>query len=303
MSKSTLTPLDPRQGLEGWLRSFGIGSRVQAIMVHHTWSPTSAEYRGRSTIEAIRRYHMEERGWSDIGANLYACPDGTVITGRPLHASNWAHAQISRDSPEAEAKAIAGGDKGWFNKHAIGIETVANFDREQPDTGRSGIAYRTMLESCATICRVFGLDAKRRIYFHRDVADKTCPGLRLSRARVREEVAALLGEGLAIVRLGGPGGDRVIPCHPTYDAKAGRIWVDLRAFVEAVGGQVHWRPGGILVLDERGDPVDMSGVTVITGEVYRAPLRELAAAVGWPVKDPVHLDWRPPRVYVHRQIP
>jgi len=290
--------------LEAWLRSFGIGDRVQAIVVHHTWSPTAAQYQGRSTIEGIRRYHMQERGWSDIGANLYACPDGMVITGRPLDASNWAHAQVSLSKPEAEAKAIAGGNAGWFNKYAVGIETVANFDSEPPDAGLSGVSYRVMLDCCATICRVFALDPVKRIFFHRDVADKTCPGRLLKRATVREAVAGLLGDGgsgaLGIVRLGGPGGDMLIPCRPVLDRTAGRIWVDLRAFVEAVGGRVEWSPAGLVVFDDAGRWVDLTGIIIVPGDVYRAGLRELAQAVGWPIKEPPHLEATPPRVYVQK---
>ena len=302
MSKSTLSQLDPRAGLEDWLRSFGVGPRVQAIVIHHTWSPTAAQYKGRSTIEGIRRYHIRERGWSDIGANLYACPDGTVITGRPLDAPNWAHAQVSLSRPEAEAKALSGGDAGWFNRHAVGIETVANFDVEPPDSGPSGAAYQVMLQACAAICRVFSLDPRRHIFFHRDVAAKSCPGTGLNRATVRAQVAALLeAEGIGVVRLGGPGGTALIPCNPTLSN--GRVWVDLRPFVEGVGGEARWSPLGIIVLDDNGDIVDLTAVPISAGKFYRAPLRELAAAVGWPVKDPVHLDWRPPRVYVHRQIP
>jgi len=242
---------------------------------------------------------MKERGWSDIGANLYACPDGTVITGRPLDVSNWAHAQISLRRPEAEAKAIAGGNVGWFNRHAIGIETVADFDSEPLDAGRSGVSYRVMLECCAAICRIFSLDPAKRVFFHRDVADKSCPGRLLNRQTVRDQVSALLEEeGIGVVRIGGPGGTALIPCNPTLSS--GRIWVDLRAFVEAVGGRVEWSPAGLVVFDDAGRWVDLTGIIIVPGDVYRAGLRELAQAVGWPVKEPVHLDWKPPRVYVTR---
>lgn len=48
-------------------------------------------------------------------------------------------------------------------------------------------------------------------------------------------------------------------------------------------------------------PVMYQGWFGLVGEEYRCPLRPLASALGWPVKEPPHLDDDPPRVYVHRR--
>lgn len=194
MAKSTLTQMAPTlEEFGAWLRSQRPGhGAVKATVLHHTWSPAAAQYKGRPTIEAIRRYHVQDRGWSDIGANAYACPDGTVFTGRPLSASNWAHAQVSLSRPEAEAKALSGGDAGWFNKYAFGLETVANFDAEDPyGSGAAAKSYETALRVLEVVHRVYNLPAER-LFFHRDVADKSCPGRKLDRARVRADLARRL---------------------------------------------------------------------------------------------------------------
>lgn len=189
MANSSLVQLAPTlQEFGYWLRSQtpGHGS-VRATMLHHTWSPTAAQYKGRSTIVGIRSYHMETRGWSDIGANAYATPQGTVVTGRPLSASNWSHALVSRARPEAEAAALAGSNKLWFNHYAFGLETVANFDSEPIDRGPSGVSYETALRVLTVVHTVYKLPASR-LFFHRDVADKSCPGRQLDRATVRAEL-------------------------------------------------------------------------------------------------------------------
>ena len=190
---STLTPLAPTmEELGQWLQRQTPGhGTVKATVLHHTWSPSAAEFQGRSTIEAIRRYHMEVRGFSDIAANAYACPDGTVITGRPLSAGNWAHALVSRSHPEAEAAAIAGGNKQFFNYYAFGLETVANFDREPIHSGPSGVSYETALQVMTVVHTVYRL-LPDRLFFHRDIADKTCPGTRLDRATFRAELGRRL---------------------------------------------------------------------------------------------------------------
>ncbi len=199
MAKSTLTQMAPTlEEFGAWLRGQRPGhGAVKATVLHHTWSPAAAQYKGRPTIEAIRRYHVQDRGWSDIGANAYACPDGTVFTGRPLSASNWAHAQVSLSRPEAEAKALAGGNGLWFNQYAFGLETVANFDSEPTDTGSSGMALETALRVLTVVHTVYGLPASR-LFFHRDVADKSCPGSKLNRATIRAELERRLRGGITV---------------------------------------------------------------------------------------------------------
>jgi len=186
--KSTLTVMAPIMAEFGrWLQGQtpGHGS-VRATVLHHTWLPTAGMFRGRSTIEGIRDYH-KSRGWSDIGANAYACPDGTVITGRPLSAGNWSHALVSRSNVEAEAKALAGNDKLFFNHYGFGLETVANFDEEPIHSGPSGVSYETALRVMTVVHTVYRLPANR-LFFHRDVADKSCPGSHVHRADFRAEL-------------------------------------------------------------------------------------------------------------------
>ena len=192
MSHSTLTVLEPTEDSLGrWLQSPGFRKPL-ATVLHHCYSPSAAQYRGRQTIVGVRQYHVDVNGWHDIGAEGYACPDRTVVTGRPLDEANWCHAAITRVHPEAEAWAISGGVRQWFNRNAFGLETVANFDKEDPyGDGLAARSYQTALKALAVVHRLFGIPVSR-LFFHRDVADKTCPGKLLTRTRVRTELASLL---------------------------------------------------------------------------------------------------------------
>ena len=54
-------------------------------IIHHTATDRSV------TVECIRRYHVEERGWDDIGYHFLIDWRGQVYEGRPL-AMDGAHA-------------------------------------------------------------------------------------------------------------------------------------------------------------------------------------------------------------------
>ena len=57
-----------------------IKRKINKIIVH-----CSATQEGRHIdVDEIRRWHVEGRGWSDIGYHYVVYLDGTVVEGRPL---------------------------------------------------------------------------------------------------------------------------------------------------------------------------------------------------------------------------
>jgi len=84
----------------------------QGIVIHHSASPRGF-WQGQKwqlvTAEVIRRWHTQERGWSDIGYHYVVLPDGQVETGRPIERIG-AHARA-----------------GKRNFTAIGVCLVGNF--------------------------------------------------------------------------------------------------------------------------------------------------------------------------------
>ena len=89
----------------------------KGICVHHTFSPTMAQWRGSATMNGLKKYYREDvqwrdskgnlqRGWS-AGPNIFNAPDGFWI-GTPVN--------------------VQGVHSGAFNSSFIGIETVGDFD-------------------------------------------------------------------------------------------------------------------------------------------------------------------------------
>lgn len=157
----------------GWTR------RITSVHVHHTWRPNHSQWRGQSTVEAIRRYHTQELGWSDIAEHLTLGPDGSLWTGRSL------------DRPPASAA----GHNGTPTEGPFMIEMIGDFDigRDVFGGDQAASAYRTIAE----ICSAFGLNTSA-IRFHNEFANaKSCPGTSFKledfRAAVDRELAAIAG--------------------------------------------------------------------------------------------------------------
>jgi hypothetical protein len=241
MTSSTLTPMQPTVEEFGhWLQTPGYRKPL-ATVLHHTEEPTAGGFSGRQTIVGIRNYHMNSRGASDIMANGYACPDGTIITGRPLSYANWAHANISLKHPEAEAQAISGGDHLWMNRNAFGLETVANFDREEPTgDGPAAHSFEVAMKTLVVVHRIFGIPAEH-LFFHRDVADKSCPGMKLSRSDVRSELARRLrlAQVVKVVI-----GTDAVACQPAMVGEEMTVLAD--PFLAALGIATEAVPPGIV---------------------------------------------------------
>ncbi len=148
------------------LQALPPGRRIDEVVVHHTWSPTAAQYRGLATVRGVRNYHMQVRGWSDNGYHVMIGPDGRIFLCRPLQRSG-AH--------------VAG-----RNAHTVGVSFIANFDSEDPQAYGGMQAGRDVV---AALLERFDL-ATTDIRFHREFAPKTCPGLKLSLAEFRSAVAS-----------------------------------------------------------------------------------------------------------------
>jgi hypothetical protein len=61
--------------------------KIAAVHVHHTWRPRRQDFRGLATVEAMRKFHMEQNGWSDLAQHLTidrraGCGPGATGTSR-----------------------------------------------------------------------------------------------------------------------------------------------------------------------------------------------------------------------------
>lgn len=92
------------------------------IVIHHTYRPNVAQWRGAVSMRGIQNYHMGTMGWLDIGPHLFIAPEGHVFEGRPL-GTLGAHCG---GNPPAGAHRIFG------NGGSIGIEVIGDYDVEIP---------------------------------------------------------------------------------------------------------------------------------------------------------------------------
>lgn len=150
--------------------------RPEAIVVHHSWLPTQADYArtgGAESVAGIQRFHMFDptRGWNDVGYHYLIGPDGLVFAGRP---------------PEAV------GAHAVPNTGKVGICMIGNHDPDgAPVTAE---AWRALQQLVTTLADRYDIPM-RELYGHRNFSYKTCPGdLVYERfPELREEVVRRIG--------------------------------------------------------------------------------------------------------------
>lgn len=134
------------------------------LHVHHTWAPSHKDFNGKNGLqlqEAMKNYHINTNGWSDIGQHVTLLPDGLFVTGRDFSKN---------------PASIAG-----FNIGAFACEMLGNFDIGHDVFGRK------QKESMLKLARYF-YDKGRYIRFHRENAPKTCPGSSIDKNIFMQEV-------------------------------------------------------------------------------------------------------------------
>lgn len=122
---------------------------INEIIVHCT-----ASYEGQPmTVEAIRRMHIRERGWSDIGYHYVVYLDGSIHEGRNVN--------------------ISGAHCTGHNTHSIGVVYVGGLlkNGKAADT-RTPAQKAGLLKLLKELKRLY---PKATIHGHREYANKACP--------------------------------------------------------------------------------------------------------------------------------
>ena len=122
---------------------------INIIVVHCS----DSDYLRHDNVDTIRQWHVEERGWSDIGYHYLITKDGEVHVCRPIERMG-AH--------------VVG-----YNKSSIGICLTGKkkFSQEQ---------FESLRELCLELSEQFGLE-RFDILHHRDLdSKKTCPNFNLT---------------------------------------------------------------------------------------------------------------------------
>lgn len=152
------------------------------IIVHHTATTNSKDYsleQAYRLSRLIQRFHMDVRGWDDIGEQLTISRGGHVMEGR-----NRSLAAIRA------GRHVVGAQLRDHNAHTIGIENEGTYtDVEVPVQ-----LWSSLVDTCVWLCEAYGLNPHRAIRGHRDFGDTECPGEALYERlpQLRNEVAGRL---------------------------------------------------------------------------------------------------------------
>lgn len=122
---------------------------IKKIIVHCADTPEGRDDRAAD----IKRWHTEERGWSDIGYHYVVDLDGTIEPGRPIEK--------------------AGAHCTGHNADSIGVCYIGGCDKKmQPKDTRTDAQKSSLLLLLKYLVAKYpGVT----IYGHRDFANKSCP--------------------------------------------------------------------------------------------------------------------------------
>jgi N-acetyl-anhydromuramyl-L-alanine amidase AmpD len=152
---------------------------IDAIVVHTAAAPGNAD----SSAAALKRYHVEVKGWRDIGYQRVVTQTGNREQGRPFNDdASW--------DPWEYGAAVSGANDRTFNICCTGHGDLADFTHAQKNA---------LIEECADACIQFGKTAED-VIGHREVhlkigapnPHKTCPGKKISMEEIRDLVRAEL---------------------------------------------------------------------------------------------------------------
>jgi len=147
------------------------------IFLHHTWKPTREDWRGYSSILAMKAYYEKQlwvdeeghthEGWN-AGPHIFAADDGI-----------WLFSDLRYDGV---------GAKG-HNTGSRHLEMVGDYDNTLP----SGATWANTVAALGILHIRLGLDIQH-LWFHRDVSYKSCPGWAVQKSWVIPQVAAWIDE-------------------------------------------------------------------------------------------------------------
>jgi N-acetyl-anhydromuramyl-L-alanine amidase AmpD len=134
---------------------------IKELIIHCTatrpdwWKSRTANQK----VREVRKWHVEDRGWSDIGYHFLIDRDGTVVEGRPLERAG---AHVKGRNKDSIGIALFGGHGA-----AESDRFADNFTPEQAE------ALETLLDRLREEFNV------RTIRGHNEYAAKACPGFRV----------------------------------------------------------------------------------------------------------------------------
>lgn len=151
--------------------------RPSFITLHNTYLPSLAMRPNGFTEQHMRNmetFFRDQQGWS-AGPHLFIDDNKihvfTPLTMSGVHSPSW-------------------------NKLAIGIEMLGDYEKEPFVTGRGALVRSNTVAAIATLSAVLGIDPSTMKLHKEDpgTSHKTCPGKHVNKALVIASVRELLSE-------------------------------------------------------------------------------------------------------------
>lgn len=123
--------------------------KINKIIIHCTATPEGRDV----TINEVRRWHVEDRGWRDVGYHFLIQRDGIIDEGRPIEQTG-AHTR-------------------GHNWDSIGIAIVGGMSKDmtEPKDTRTEEQKEALVDLLCQLKDTYG----GTIYGHRDFSNKACP--------------------------------------------------------------------------------------------------------------------------------
>jgi hypothetical protein len=134
------------------------------IVIHHTATPNTRVVslsHAYALSRQIQRFHMNGRGWNDIGQQLTISRGGHVMEGRQYSLSailNGRH--------------VVGAQTLHHNTHTLGIESEGTYTNARVPAR----LWSALVQTCSILCAAYGLNPYQAIVGHRDFNHTNCPG-------------------------------------------------------------------------------------------------------------------------------
>jgi uncharacterized protein with LGFP repeats len=157
-----------------WGASTKLGSTDHAVakeatvaVVHHSAGANDYDAEDVPAIlRGIHTFHVEGRGWDDVGYNMFADKYGRLWEGRAGGLD----------------KAIVGAHAAGYNTGTFGISVLGSYEKKAPpqktlDAVAGAIAWKLSLSGTSADAKstVAG-ERMRTVIGHRDVGQTSCPG-------------------------------------------------------------------------------------------------------------------------------
>jgi hypothetical protein len=159
-----------------YLQTLSKPSWAKAVVVHHTWKPVESQWRGRATMDGLKRYYEQQMRWN-AGPHLFVC----VGAPNPADDGIWMLTPLD----------VVGIHAGSCNSSSWGVEVVGNFDQAP-----WSVALSTFMHDLLAVL-LRKLEAKsvteKTLRGHRECnSPKTCPGKQINMDALRDTMQQIL---------------------------------------------------------------------------------------------------------------